>query len=293
MTKKLTDPQHYEDIADAIRLKNGSSDTYTPSQMAGAISVLPTGDNLGDSIDETLDKYIYNGDKTSFARQYQGSSIYAKDLTLVPITQYTTYAFAYNQSEKISLPNATTGGRYSFYYCTKMKEINLPLTTKLYQNQFRNCTLLETVNIPAVVDMETNVFLDTPALKALYIPNCTNSCFSLNGAAIGATNLEILDLAKNDNGFSAISRYIVGNNSKLTHLAIRSTTMVTLGNPVATAMATCPITQGNGWVYVPRNLISSYQAATNWSTLGTSQWRALEDYTVDGTITGDLDPSKI
>ena len=34
------------------------------------------------------------------------------------------------------------------------------------------------------------------------------------------------------------------------------------------------------------------QAATNWSTYA-AQFRALEDYTVDGTTTGELDETKI
>jgi len=38
MTYVITDKQNYEDIADAIRAKNGSQSTYTPSQMATAIS---------------------------------------------------------------------------------------------------------------------------------------------------------------------------------------------------------------------------------------------------------------
>ena len=53
-----------------------------------------------------------------------------------------------------------------------------------------------------------------------------------------------------------------------------------------------PIASGTGYIYVPRALVDSYKAATNWSTYA-AQFRALEDYTVDGTITGDLDESKI
>lgn len=45
-------------------------------------------------------------------------------------------------------------------------------------------------------------------------------------------------------------------------------------------------------IYVPAALIDSYKAATNWSAYA-NQFRALEDYTVDGTITGELDESKI
>jgi len=43
MEIKLTDTQYYNDIADAIRSKNGSSDVYYPSEMADAIRNIPTG----------------------------------------------------------------------------------------------------------------------------------------------------------------------------------------------------------------------------------------------------------
>lgn len=46
------------------------------------------------------------------------------------------------------------------------------------------------------------------------------------------------------------------------------------------------------YIYVQSELVSSYQTASNWSTHST-QFRALEDYTVDGTIDGELDPIKV
>lgn len=48
----------------------------------------------------------------------------------------------------------------------------------------------------------------------------------------------------------------------------------------------------DGYIYVPRALVEDYKVATNWTTLA-SQFRAIEDYTVDGTIYGELDESKI
>ena len=42
MSLGITDTQNYSDIANAIRAKNGSADTYTPSQMATAISNIPS-----------------------------------------------------------------------------------------------------------------------------------------------------------------------------------------------------------------------------------------------------------
>lgn len=51
-----------------------------------------------------------------------------------------------------------------------------------------------------------------------------------------------------------------------------------------------PIANGQGYIYVPRHRISLYQEY--WGDY-INQFRALEDYTVDGTITGALDPYKI
>lgn len=53
---------------------------------------------------------------------------------------------------------------------------------------------------------------------------------------------------------------------------------------------------GGAYIYVPRDLISSYQAATNWATLYAAHpdmFRPLEDYTVDGTTTGEFDEALI
>ncbi|MBO7536317.1 MAG: hypothetical protein J6T34_04165 [Bacilli bacterium] len=47
MTKVTITEDYLEDIADAIRSKNGSSNTYTPAQMAPAIQAIPTGGGGG------------------------------------------------------------------------------------------------------------------------------------------------------------------------------------------------------------------------------------------------------
>lgn len=52
------------------------------------------------------------------------------------------------------------------------------------------------------------------------------------------------------------------------------------------------ISNGTGYIYVPSALISDYEAATNWASLA-GQFRAIEDYTVDGTLTGDMDYDKM
>lgn len=46
MARVLVNESNLQNIANAIRGKNGLSDTYTPSQMASAISAIPTGSSV-------------------------------------------------------------------------------------------------------------------------------------------------------------------------------------------------------------------------------------------------------
>lgn len=89
---------------------------------------------------------------------------------------------------------------------------------------------------------------------------------------------------------------------KLKAVVLRSTKICTLAN--TDAFNNCyhilgkvnsthnPTGAKDGYFYVPSALVEEYKVATNWTTFS-SQFRALEDYTVDGTITGELDQSKI
>ena len=72
-------------------------------------------------------------------------------------------------------------------------------------------------------------------------------------------------------------------------LILRSETVCDKQNSALYATA---IANKEGYIYVPRALVDTYKAATNWSAYA-AQFRALEEYTVDGTITGALDESKI
>lgn len=52
MTKAIVDNQCLIDIADAIRVQNGTTDTYKPSEMAEAISNIETSENLSSELTE-------------------------------------------------------------------------------------------------------------------------------------------------------------------------------------------------------------------------------------------------
>lgn len=88
----LIDPSLLTDIADAIRAKNGSSDTYTPAEMAEAIAEIETGTSGGEAVwfddrnDDVLDyldaSEIYteaNRNTTSVIGNYASTSVLDQD----------------------------------------------------------------------------------------------------------------------------------------------------------------------------------------------------------------------
>ena len=77
--------------------------------------------------------------------------------------------------------------------------------------------------------------------------------------------------------------------SSLVTLALRSETMCTLY--YTGSFDGSPIVNGTGFIYVPAALYDSYLADSKWSTFA-NQFRKLEDYTVDGTLTGEVDPTR-
>ena len=188
-----------------------------------------------------------------------------KRADLPELTTLGSYCFWHcEELTNVNLPLVNTAGFYAFYGCFNLKDIDLPSLTTV-QGLFYDCRSLENVNIPLVTSLETNAFCGCSSLAMLDAPSLT---------AINATD---------PNGAFKVC-------SKLATLILRSTTLCTLAD-VKNFTETL-IGDGTGYIYVPRALVNSYKTATNWSTFA-NQFRALEDYTVDGTITGALDESKI
>ena len=157
--------------------------------------------------------------------------------------------------------NATSIRDYAFYYNHNLIKADFPLVTSVGESAFSGCSKLTTVDFPAVTSIHNYAFNGCSTLTTVDFPLVTS-----------------------------IGSYVLQSCSQLTTVILRNTTMVTLGS--VNSFTATPIASGTGYIYVPRALVDSYKSATNWSTYA-SQFRALEDYTVDGTITGELDESKI
>lgn len=154
-------------------------------------------------------------------------------------------------------------GKYAFHHNTALKSVDFPECTSISEYGFYNCTFLERVNLPKVKTIPGSYpFGGCQTLTELRFPCLT----TVSGGFLisGCTQLKALILP-GDTVCALTSTYALGN---------------------------APIADGTCYVYVPSALVDSYKAAANWKKYP-EQFRALEDYTVDGTVTGELDESKI
>jgi len=152
-----------------------------------------------------------------------------------------------------------------FYNCTSLKSVNLPncvTNNQSVSDVFRGCTNLEHVYMPKVVLIGSNSFRDTTSLKKIALPSLTNSRSDFfNGSGV-----EEADMGQCSNVY--INTF--GNCHNLIAVIFRKTDSIVV-NSNAQAFNNSTLTgyggTYSGHIYVPSALISSYQSATNWSTL--------------------------
>lgn len=149
--------------------------------------------------------------------------------------------------------------------------------TKVGMKIFAGRKDLVAVEVPNATYIDA-AFDNVTAIKSLVFQNATQiGNYNFNSMS----SLEYLDFWK----LEAIPPYGIALAQKLKALVLRKT------DGICTLAGTKNV-WGTPYIYVPAALIDTYKTATNWSTFA-DQFRALEDYTVDGTIMGELDWDKI
>lgn len=218
----------------------------------------------------------------------------------------------------VNMPLATQVRLHAFYGCSQLQNINLPSVTSILESGFNGCAQLQAANFPLVTTVKSGTFGNCEQLQSVSLPLLTSlkdgnnfyGCHNLISVdlplvtQLGASvfsqcwKLKIIDLPKVTN----IAYSVFDNDFSLVAVILRSETMCNLTS--SSSFTGCNHFYGtvnytynpdglkDGYFYVPAALIENYKAATNWSTFAT-QFRALEDYTVDGTTTGALDLTKI
>jgi hypothetical protein len=137
------------------------------------------------------------------------------------------------------------------------------------------------VSLPSAINIGEIAFGECPSLVSVNLPSATKIA---RLAFSGCTALTTVDLG----AVTSIISNAFDGCSSLKTLILRSPTIVETDNYLLDGTA---IQTSGGFIYVPASLLSNYKTHDDWS-LYQSKFRALEDYTVDGTTTGELDPDK-
>ena len=243
MPNGIIEESNLQNIATAIRNKNGLTTSYTVSSMVGAINAFTkTGYNMNDVAQKRIAGNISGS--ASLISDYAFYNCSALTTISFPnCTSIGSYAFqSCSALTTVSFPSCTFIGSYAFYSCRTLTTANFPVCTSIGNSGFYNCSSLTTASFPVCTSIGSSAFRDCRVLTTASFPMCTN----IGGQAF---------------------QYCY----RLISLYLNSVTQVpTLG---ATAFSSTPIggystTAGRyGSVFVPASLYNSFLTATNWSSI--------------------------
>ena len=214
------------------------------------VNVSGGGGDIDGLIDGTLTSITSNA--TSIRRYclYNFTGLQSVNFPLAIIID--NYAFGNCSSlTSASFPKATSIGNYAFQ-SSGLQSASFPLVTSIGTYAFNNCSSLTSVSFPLVTSIGTYAF-QSSGLQSVNFPLLTSIntrtftlCQSLTNASFPLV--------------TSIGNYAFDSCGLLTSITLGANQVCTLSN--ANAMPSQNIT-----VYVPSDLITSYQTATNWSSL--------------------------
>lgn len=313
MSEYLIQEETLNQIADAIRAKTGEEGEMTPVEMPEKIEgIKGLWEQIQDgTLTEWVDDDIVTLNAPLFIKYKALKKVSCENLIELP-----NYAFCRSGIANVYLPRVqnllsissvgdhfsecysletiqlpeliTISGSNNFSNCSELISASFPKLTNLTFGTFQNCSKLTQVELPSVASLKGRTpFLNCASLLNLHLPSLTVLNYDL---AQNCQLLEKIDLPL----LTKISTNITTfkNCPSLKALILRNESDIVTLSSSNVFDTSDGIGAGTGYIYVPAALIEEYKSATNWSTYAT-QFRALEDYTVDGTITGELDETKI
>lgn len=320
MGKVLVSEENLTNIANAIRSKAGTEDTFKPGEMATAIESIESGG--GSNI--TKGVIINSCDAEGYP-----TNISVVGMTEIP-DRYFYYAFyssssgqdglLHNVGSNLHLPNNLTEiGNYSFYRCQTLAIKELPdSVTKIGSYAFHSCSNLALTKLPEkLTSIPDYCFYKCAKLALTRLPD------GITGVATysfdSCSNLTLTELPS---GVTYIGANVFSNCTSLPSMTclgdvtyIGSNTFMGCSNlsyfalpNVTTVPFLCnsvfvrtPIANGTGYIYVPDALVENFKAETEWcdyaeqirpiSSLNNILDLSQQQFpiTTDGNITVDYD----
>ena len=183
-------------------------------------------------------------------------------------------AFKYCTALKhVKLQNAKALGHYAFEDCTALTSLEIPNVTRIGEAAFRGCIALTYMDLPNVTELVGGFIPRDTGLKKMAFHS-----FVTISATYCLQTCKVYDFYK---GFKSTTSNVFG---ACTAVVIRNTdSLSVLGSYES---------YWNCKILVPSVLLEEYKAGTNWSSYA-NQIFPVEDYTLDGTVMGELDLVKL
>ena len=229
------------------------------------------------------------------------------------VTSIGNYAFGGKKNiTSIIGPEVTNIGKYSFVNCSSLSNAVFQKVTRIEDDGFHDCTGLVTLDVRNVNSLVHRNFQNCSKLTTFVggltkLPSCGqdvfNGCSSLSILVLPAltgnsaarcframTSLATIDLGLGFTGFTG--NYNFQNSTSLTSIILRNPNQVVTISSTNEITGT-PFANGGtgGTLYVPNNLISSYQSASNWSVIlgyTNNQIKSIESTHTDPNTVIDL-----
>lgn len=268
MSKKLYTESYIQNIADAIREKNGSTDKYMVGRMAEAIRNISTGADL---------LALMTGNERFNLTDAETPT----EATLIP-----QYMFYGNQNvHDISYNSIVTVGAYAFTQCPYIGDLNLPSCTEIAENAFLECRRSAAVSASTVFNLPECVTLGE---KAFYEFGLQNDNLVINLPKVQTIGNQVFGsyystYRMNIKEMNLPKVHTIGNSAfryaKITDLKFGDT-LTSIGTSLfntatitnlyvyAVTPPTLPSAGlGNAptHIYVPAASVAAYQGATGWS----------------------------
>jgi hypothetical protein len=163
---------------------------------------------------------------------------------------------------------------YAFYRCEQITALSFPNCITVGASAFQYAKTLESVSLPSLTTITGISCFYNTKIKELYLPNLTTIDLSTNicRACYSLTTVNLPKLSGTTIGARAFS-----GCSHLTTVILGGSVLNPLGD--VNAFHTSPIADGNGYIYVPDNLVNEYKQATNWVTYA-SQIKSINELEV-------------
>lgn len=296
--------------------ENGTYDVKSKENVAVNVSSSGGGPTLDDYLNypgafSNEDYFAKNPDVVTNCKHLRNSQfehVKLTSLTAPELLDIPSRLCANSKIQRVSTPKATVINSYAFTGCSP-SSLDLPKVESIEQGAFSNGSLpVDLLELPSLVTLGYSAFMGCSKLKSVSVPKLQtissygfNNCRSLirinlpsiielgSSAFDGCNSLELADLSNEQANNVLEINSAFKQCSGLKAFIVRSSVVARLSY---TDYVPPKVKDGTGFIYVPRALLETYKTATNWSVYA-EQFRALEDYTVDGTLSGDIDETKI